>query len=97
MKISNKLKQHWLVAGLFLLLTAFAPLMVLAQQEQEMTTVEMGSQPPNSDIEMADTMRQDGKIYVVVGVFLLIAGGIVAYLIRIDGKVRSLEKQLGQR
>lgn len=83
--------------SLFLLLTAFAPIAVMAQPEQEMTTVEMTSRPANSDIEMADTMRRDGKIYVVVGVFLLIAGGIVAYLVRIDSKVRSLEKQLGGR
>ncbi len=79
-----------------MLLTALAPLAAPAQPQQEMTTVEMTSRPANSDIEMADTMRREGKIYVVVGVFLLIAGGIVAYLVRIDSKVRSLEKQLGR-
>jgi hypothetical protein len=43
---------------------------------------------------MADTMRQEGKIYVVVAVMLLLFSGFVAYAIRIDQKVSRLEKEL---
>lgn len=43
---------------------------------------------------MADAMRQDGKIYVVVAVILLIFSGLVIYTIRIDQKVSKLEKEL---
>ncbi|GAA4389711.1 CcmD family protein [Hymenobacter koreensis] len=44
--------------------------------------------------EMADQMRQDGKIYVVVGVVLVILVGVVAYLVAIDRKVGRLEREL---
>lgn len=46
---------------------------------------------------MADTFRQDGKIYVVVGVILLIFGGFIVYVISIDKKVSRLEKELDIR
>jgi len=42
--------------------------------------------------EMADTMRSNGKIYVVVLVLATIFAGIIAYLIRIDRKISKLEK-----
>ncbi len=43
---------------------------------------------------MADVMRQEGKIYVVVAVILLLFSGFVVYAIRIDRKVSRLEKEL---
>ncbi len=43
---------------------------------------------------MADIMRQEGKIYVVVAVMLLLFSGFVVYTIRIDQKVSRLEKEL---
>ncbi len=43
---------------------------------------------------MADVMRQEGKIYVVVAVILLLFSGFVIYAIRIDRKVTLLEKEL---
>lgn len=42
--------------------------------------------------EMADTFRAEGKIYVVVGVLLIIFAGIATYLIRLDRKISNLEK-----
>ena len=45
------------------------------------------------DVEMADTMRGNGKIYVVVAVLLTIFAGIVIYLVRIDRKLSRLEKE----
>ncbi|MDZ4716511.1 MAG: CcmD family protein [Cytophagales bacterium] len=44
--------------------------------------------------EMADAMRSEGKIYVVVAILLLILGGLVAYLVTLDRKVTRLEKKL---
>ncbi|MBK6986924.1 MAG: CcmD family protein [Bacteroidetes bacterium] len=46
----------------------------------------------NSDIEMADTMRSNGKIFVVIGVIGIILLGILIFLLQIDKKVRILEK-----
>ena len=42
--------------------------------------------------EMADTMRSNGKIYVVVAVCLLILVGLFIYLVRLDSRLRKLEK-----
>ncbi|MEZ4893302.1 MAG: CcmD family protein [Saprospiraceae bacterium] len=41
-------------------------------------------------------MRETGKIYVVVGVILLIFLGIVLYLVRLDRKLTKLESQLNE-
>ena len=44
------------------------------------------------DVEMADRMKESGKIYVVIAVMLTILAGLVLYLIRIDRKISKLEK-----
>jgi CcmD family protein len=44
--------------------------------------------------EMADTLRANGKIYVVVAIVLVILIGLVGYLVSIDRKVTNLEKRL---
>jgi heme/copper-type cytochrome/quinol oxidase subunit 2 len=44
--------------------------------------------------EMADTMRSEGKIYVVVAILVIILLGVIAFLIFIDRKVSKIEKQL---
>ena len=43
---------------------------------------------------MADTMRDNGKIYVVVAVIVAIFIGIILYLIRLDRKMTRLEKDI---
>ncbi len=43
--------------------------------------------------EMADLMRADGKIWVVVAVLATIFAGIFAYLIRLERKVSRLERE----
>jgi uncharacterized membrane protein len=42
--------------------------------------------------EMADTMRSNGKIYVVVAVLATIFAGIFAYLIYLDKKITKAER-----
>jgi hypothetical protein len=56
----------------------FFQLISLAQQPQQ--------------VEMADVMRRDGKIYTVVAVILTILFGLFIYLIFIDRKLSKLEK-----
>ena len=46
------------------------------------------------DVQMADTMRSEGKIYVVVAIILVIFIGLIAYLILTDRKISKLEKRL---
>ena len=43
-------------------------------------------------VEMADKMRGDGKIYVVVAVILTILIGLILYLVRLDRKISKLEQ-----
>ena len=44
--------------------------------------------------EMADTMRANGKIYVVVGVILIVLAGLFVYLFSIERKVKKLEDKI---
>jgi hypothetical protein len=46
----------------------------------------------NTDVEMADALRKDGKIYVVVLVLATIFAGIIAFLVRLERKISKLEK-----
>lgn len=45
-------------------------------------------------VEMADTMRSNGKIYVVVAVIMILFVGLSAYTISVDKKIRKLEKEV---
>lgn len=45
-------------------------------------------------IEMADALRSSGKIYVVVGVLVIIFIGIVGFLIHLERKLNKLEKHI---
>ena len=47
-----------------------------------------------SDVEMADVMRSEGKIYVVVGIILIIIVGLLLYLVRLDRKITRIEEQI---
>lgn len=44
--------------------------------------------------EMADTLRSNGKIYVVVSVIVTIFIGLITYLVITDRKVSALEKEI---
>jgi heme/copper-type cytochrome/quinol oxidase subunit 2 len=47
--------------------------------------------------EMADTMRSEGKIYVVVAILLIIFTGMIVYLVMLDRKVTRIEKKLPEK
>ncbi len=44
--------------------------------------------------EMADLMRSNGKIYVVIAVLITILAGLFFYLMRLDRKITGLEKDI---
>ncbi|TKC08320.1 CcmD family protein [Pedobacter polaris] len=56
-----------------------------------MTTLSLFAQ--NNDVEMADALRSNGKIYVVVAVIVLILVGLLAYLFALDKRLKMLEKK----
>ena len=43
-------------------------------------------------VEMADKMRDNGRIYVVVAVVLTILIGLILYIVRLDKKMNRLER-----
>ena len=45
-----------------------------------------------NDVEMADVLRTNGKIYVVITVLSVILAGLLFLLISIDLRLRKLEK-----
>lgn len=54
----------------------------------------LAQQPVNNGIEMADRLRADGKIWVVVAVIAAVFAGIVFYLVRLDRQIGKLEKEV---
>jgi len=54
-------------------------------------TTSLKAQP--SQTPMAELMRSDGRIYVVIAVLLTILAGLIFYLIRLDKRISRLEKE----
>ena len=54
----------------------------------------MAQQPVANGVEMADRLRADGKIWVVVAVIAAVFAGIILYLIRLDRQIGKLEKEI---
>ncbi|MDY0906775.1 CcmD family protein [Pedobacter sp. CFBP9032] len=54
-------------------------------------TVQLFAQ--ENGIEMADQLRSDGKIYVVVTCIVIILVGLLAYLFSIDKRLKKIEKE----
>jgi hypothetical protein len=55
-------------------------LLLLAQDDTAKTT-------------FGETMRSNGRIYVVVAVMLTILTGLILYLVRLDRKISKIEKE----
>ena len=64
--------------GVFLLISSVLSTQVLMAQDKT---------------EMADTMRSNGRIYVVVAVVLVILLGLILYLVRLDRRITKMEKE----
>lgn len=76
------MKKYLVIALLLLSLRSFAQRIEVTEEDYH-----------NTEVEMADKMRESGKIYVVVLVISLVMGGILTYVIAIDRKLRRLEKE----
>lgn len=50
-----------------------------------------------SDVPMADGLRSEGKIYVVVAIILIVLTGLFVYLFLMDRKVKKLEDLLADK
>lgn len=50
----------------------------------------------SSEVEMADILRQDGKIYTVVAGLVVILTAMIILLIRVDRRISKIEKKLPQ-
>lgn len=48
----------------------------------------------SQEVEMADGMRAEGKIYVIVAIVLIVLVGLLGYLFLLDRKVGRLEEAL---
>ena len=60
--------------------------------------VSLSAQPIGQDqVEMADQLRAEGKIYVVVTIILIVLAGLIFYLFLLDKKVKKLEKLLSDK
>ena len=57
----------------------------------------MAQQPVANGVEMADQLRADGKIWVVVAVIAAIFAGIIIYLVRLDRQLGKLEKEVKEK
>ena len=56
-----------------------------------LSTVQLFAQ--DNGVEMADKLRSDGKIYVVVTCIVIILVGLLAYLFSIDKRLKKIEKE----
>jgi CcmD family protein len=78
------MKKLVLIGLLFLSLSALAQEKIPVQE----------SDYSNKTVEMADKMRSEGKIYVLVGIITIIFAGIVVYIVNTDRRITKLEKNL---
>ncbi len=76
---------------LLTIITLFLCLSLSAQEDGFRVTEE--SYTDNS-VEMADQMRSNGKIYVVVAVVMIIFIGLIGYTVSIDRKLKKLEDEV---
>jgi hypothetical protein len=76
--------RKWLIVFLFLV-----SMKGIAQDKIGITSDDY----QNTSVEMADVMRSEGKIYVLVGIIGIVLGGILVYVVNTDRKISKLEEQ----
>ena len=75
------------ILSLLLMIYSYA---AMAQEKIAVTETDY----KNTSVDMADLMRSNGKIYIVVGIILIIFAGIIVYLIYTDRKLSRIEKNI---
>lgn len=58
-----------------------------------MVTLFVQAQDDTVKSGFSDTMRSNGRIYVVIAVILTILIGLILYLVRLDKKISKFEKE----
>ena len=58
-----------------------------------MTTMFVQAQEGTGKTIVGETMRSNGRIYVVLAVMLTILIGLILYLVRLDKKISKVEKE----
>ncbi len=71
------------IKSLFIIIFSLAGPFLFVQQEEV--------------VPMADTMRSEGKIYVVVAILLILVLGLVLYVFLMDKKISALEKRFNKK
>ena len=56
-------------------------------------TVISAAAQQTQEVEMADVLRRDGKIYTVVIGLVVVVTGLVIFLVRVDRRVERLGKK----
>jgi hypothetical protein len=49
------------------------------------------------DVEMADGLRSNGKIYVIVTIIMIVLVGLIVYLFSMDRKLSKMEEAIRER
>ena len=79
------MKKYLIIFLLFLSLSAFAQ-----DGAYSITDKDYG----NTSVEMADSMRSNGKISVVVAVVMTVFIGLIGYTIVVDRKISKIEREV---
>ena len=80
----------------FLLFIFLSTLTFAAAGENGVDSLYENQSQNHGDIEMADVLRSNGMIYVVVGVILIVLVGLIIYLISVDRKIGKLEREVNE-
>jgi K+-transporting ATPase A subunit len=75
-------------------LTAWASRTLLLLTVLLLPALQAAAQTSTDTPEMADALRGNGKIYVVVAVVTVVLAGLLAFLVSLDRKVGRLEREL---
>ncbi|MDJ1469863.1 CcmD family protein [Cytophagaceae bacterium DM2B3-1] len=62
-----------------------------------LASTNLWAQNAGGDIEMADAMRANGMIYVVVAVAAVVMIGLLAFVFATDRKISRVEKELKEK
>ena len=82
--------RRWTKQSITLLLPLLLTILTALQAAAQMPVAAAAAE----EVQMADALRQSGKIYVVVAAVTIIVLGLLLYIFALDRKVSRLEKQL---
>ena len=58
-----------------------------------LSTIVVKAQGGTAKTDFGETMRSNGRIYVVIAVILTILIGLILYVVRLDRKMSKMEKE----